>query len=178
MSARNPIYDCLPYGTVSDSQLAIRYGLNMRHVAAHRRLRGIKACYERRVLPRATWDVQPLGKLTDDAIAKQLGVSPGAVRRQRILRGIAPLKRVKRVGCRPEEALVGSILRALGRFPIWFRELRARVVDDYGSVEERRLWRYLGALISQGRVLRCSDGEASHSCYRLSSVELRRPLAA
>ena len=109
-SHREIDWDAQPYATKSDAEIATLLGVTPRTVGIQRRTRRIlrrrqsDAMFEaerRQHQPShesaIDWDTQPLGKVSDVALASSCGISVHAVRRQRVKRGIASAPRVRSV---------------------------------------------------------------------------------
>ena len=110
-SHREIDWDAQPYATKSDVEIATSLGVTPRTVGIQRRARRIlrrresdasfevnaRCAARRRHLSSLgsaiDWDTQPLGKVSDVALASSCGISAHAVRRQRVKRGIASAPR-------------------------------------------------------------------------------------
>lgn len=84
-----------PLGQIKDTHLAKRLGVSDVAVGKQRRKRGILVCGSSRMLGNCrvqgqhagiNWDEQPLGKVSDKALARKLGVDPSSVRSARSVR--------------------------------------------------------------------------------------------
>ena len=79
------VWDKVPLGKFSDTELAELLGVDSSTVKHARRQRKISSSKSRQLI---NWDKQPLGKIPDNKLAKQLGISPSAVRKARLAREI------------------------------------------------------------------------------------------
>lgn len=101
--ARPPIdWDAQPLGVETDAELARRLDCATSTVTEARRRRGIAPADagKHRIsssgpVALVDWSRQPLGQMTDTALAHQLGVHPTTVRHHRVLRDIPPYARIE-----------------------------------------------------------------------------------
>lgn len=101
---RRKFWDEQPLGNIPDRVLAERLGVTTSLVGQQRRKRGICAALDAGVPPGPNpsrrprdidWDSQPLGEVSDEEIARRLGVGSSTVGRKRQERGIPPLREDK-----------------------------------------------------------------------------------
>lgn len=106
------------------------------------------------------WDRQPLGKVSDAELARKLGLCRNTVRAARMCRGIGPWRPSTHTLAqdRHEPAspvLESCLLDALSYYtPKTGRELTAEVMESYGRISDRQVWRALRNLRRRGRVKR------------------------
>lgn len=74
-------------GVMNDTELALELGVTRQSVGCARRHRGIPPAPP--LVPAIDWSTQPLGKVSDRALAKTLGLGQLVVRRARRKLGIA-----------------------------------------------------------------------------------------
>jgi hypothetical protein len=92
-----------------------------------------------------------LGKVTDAEIARRLGMHRESVRQRRVALGI-PRASLARRGY-SNRALAESVLGALSRYELTLpHHVWWRVLEDYGTVCERQVYRVLRVLVAEGRV--------------------------
>jgi hypothetical protein len=109
----------------------------------------------------------PLGKVPDSEIARRTGCPKGTVSWVRRKLGIHAEHGFKVPVSDPgvaqvSEVLQESVLRALGYYPRQVRDIHADVMNDYGRVSQRSIYRALASLRRQGRV------ESVESMHRLA----------
>lgn len=117
-------WDNLPFGHVSDAELARRLKIDDKSLIRYRRnKRGIapqtehaQACIKGMVLCASIdWDSQPLGRVSDGELAKTLGCQRATVMRHREKRGIEPfdrnMKRIERFVVKVDEGVYDIIFK-------------------------------------------------------------------
>ena len=138
-------WDKAPLGERPDSVVAKMYGVLQETVRRARLQRGIKATY----IDRVDWGKQPLGKKPDAEIAKEIGCNRESVRSARVRRGI-PSVIDKVAGA---ALLCEIVLESLPyQYPLPFREVYSLVVNDYGTVTERTVYRAIRRLRDAGKI--------------------------
>lgn len=111
------------------------------------------------------WRKQPLGKVRDVDLAFELGVSHKVVWAARRRRGISRCTRPNRkVNC----GLLAVVLAHLNLRPKGVRELHTEVLNDWGRISERQIFRALTVLCAEGRIVREGKKQAPppHGGYR------------
>ena len=101
------------------------------------------------------WDRQPLGAVSDYALAKRLGLHWASVGAQRKRRGIPPFQPAYFVDA---PALRHVICDHLSHDPISVSKLHEEVLQDYGAITLRSVHRALNWLIAHRKVDRKSAG--------------------
>ena len=110
------------------------------------------------------WSAQPLGRVPDAEIARQLGMHRESVRQRRVAKGIPPAS-LRRQGYR-NWVLAESVMKALSRYELTLpHQVWLRVLDDYGEICERQVYRVLAILEAAGSV-----EHERYSGYRLARL--------
>jgi hypothetical protein len=124
-------------GTGSDREVAAQLGVSVHSVTRKRRLLGIPPAHPQAASARRGYPWQPeeialLGKVTDPALAKQLGISTGTVAYKRTQLGIPPSRPKP-----PPIAWTAAMRRLLGRVPD-LEIARRFSINSSSVVQERR----------------------------------------